>query len=729
MPISFYEKNRTFHLQAGNSSYIFQVYRDGYLAHIYWGNKIRSQDLSRFIPYGRKPQAPTPDDPDESFSLDTLLCEYPAYGNSDFRSPAYQVQLENGSTITDLRYKSHRIFKGKKVLEGLPSTYVEREEEAESLEVILFDELCGLEVLLTYTVFEKYNAISREVKFINKGKERLKLLRALSASVDFSCSDYEFMHLSGAWGRERHIEKRPLRSGMQAIESRRGASSHQQNPFAALVSKNVDEERGEVFAFSLVYSGNFIAQVEVDQFKTARFSMGINPFDFAWLLEPGESFQSPEVIMVYSNKGLGDMSRTFHKLYRNNLCRGAFKLKSRPILINNWEATYFDFTVEKLEAIASTAAELGLELFVLDDGWFGKRNSDNSSLGDWYVNREKLPEGLEDLVKRINSKGLQFGLWFEPEMISEDSDLYRAHPDWCIHVPNRRRTKSRHQLVLDLTNKDVRDYIVDAVCKILAGAPISYVKWDFNRNLTEMGSAFLPQERQRETAHRYVLGLYDIMNRITSAFPEVLFESCSGGGGRFDPGILYYMPQTWTSDDTDAVERLFIQYGTSMVYPPITMAAHVSAVPNHQVHRSTSLDMRGHVAMAGNLGYELDLTCLTPEEKEGVKKQVAEYKEIRELIQFGDFYRLRSPFEGNDTAWLFVTEDKREVVVFYYRILSQANAPLISILKLRGLDENKDYQLLGTDQVYGGDELMYAGLVIPELKGDFASTYWRFKAK
>lgn len=729
MPIIFNEENRSFHLQAGSSSYIFQIYRDGYLAHLYWGNKIRSHDLSRFISCGRKPQAPTPDDPDESFSLDTLLSEYPAYGNSDFRSPAYQVQLENGSTITDLRYKSHRILKGKKTLEGLPATYVEKEEEAESLEIFLFDELCGLEVILTYTVFEKYNVISREVKLINKGKENLRILRALSASVDFYTSDYDFMHLSGAWGRERHIERRSLKSGMQAIESRRGASSHQQNPFAALVSKNADEEQGEVFAFSLVYSGNFIAQVEVDQFKSARFSMGINPFDFSWLLEPGENFQSPELLMVYSNKGLGDMSRTFHSLYRNNLCRGTYKLKSRPVLINNWEATYFDFTAEKLEDIASAAAELGLELFVLDDGWFGKRNSDNSSLGDWYVNKEKLPEGLEDLAMRINKKGLQFGLWFEPEMVSEDSDLYRAHPDCCIHVPHRQRTKSRHQLVLDLTRKDVRDYIVDAVCKILANAPISYVKWDFNRNLTEMGSAILPQERQRETAHRYVLGLYDIMNRITSAFPQVLFESCSGGGGRFDPGILYYMPQTWTSDDTDAVERLFIQYGTSMVYPAITMAAHVSAVPNHQVNRSSSLDMRGHVAMAGNLGYELDLTKLTLEEKEAVKKQVAEYKEIRELVQFGDFYRLRSPFEGNDTAWLFVRDDKKEVVVFYYRILAKANAPLTSILKLRGLDVNKDYQLLGTNEVYGGDELMYAGLVIPELKGDFASAYWRFKEK
>ncbi|WP_139902953.1 alpha-galactosidase [Clostridium thermarum] len=729
MPIMFNDETKTFHLQAGDSSYIFQIYRDGYLAHLYWGQKIRSNHLSRFIPYGRKPQAPTPDDPDETFSLDTLLQEYAAYGNSDFRSPAYQVQLENGSTITDLRYKSHRILKGKRVLEGLPGTYVERDEEAESLEIVLWDELCGLEVVLTYTVFEKYNAISREVKLINKGTEKLKVLRALSANVDFYNSDYDFIHLSGAWGRERHLERRSLKSGIQAIESRRGASSHQQNPFAALVSKNADEEHGEVFAFSLVYSGNFIAQAEVDQFKTTRFSMGINPFDFSWLLEPSQTFQTPEIIMVYSNHGLGEMSRTFHKLYRNNLCRGKYKLQARPILINNWEATYFDFTAEKLEDIATVASELGLELFVLDDGWFGKRNSDDSSLGDWYLNREKLPAGLDDLAERINKLGLKFGLWFEPEMISENSDLYRAHPDWCIYVPDRRRTKSRHQLVLDLTNAKVRDYIVDAVCKVLGSAPISYVKWDMNRNITEAGSAYLPAERQRETAHRYILGLYDIMNRITAAFPDILFESCSGGGGRFDPGILYYMPQTWTSDDTDAVERLFIQYGTSMVYPAITMGAHVSAVPNHQVDRVTRLDMRGHVAMAGNLGYELDLTKFTPEEVEAVKKQVAEYKEIRELVQFGDFYRLRSPFEGNDTAWMFVSEDKREAVVFYYRIMAKPNPPLTSILRLRGLDENRDYEVMGSGMVYGGDELIYAGIAVPTLKGDYASVYWRLRAK
>jgi alpha-galactosidase len=729
MPIVFNEENKTFHLQAGSSSYIFQIYREGYLVHLYWGRKIRSYDLSRLIPYGRKPLSPTPDPSDEGFSLDTIPQEYPGFGNSDFRSPAYQLQLENGSTITDLRYKSHIIFKGKKQLEGLPATYAERDEEVESLEITLYDEVCELEVVLTYAVFEKYNAISREVKFINHGKEPLKILRALSANIDFLSSDYDFLHLSGAWGRERYIERRTLASGIQSIESRRSSSSHQQNPFTALLSKDANEEHGEVFAFSLVYSGNFIAQVEVDQFNTARFSMGINPFDFSWNLEAGESFQTPELIMVYSYNGLGDMSRTFHKLYRNNLCKGNFKLKTRPVLINNWEATYFDFTPEKLENIAKTAKELGIELFVLDDGWFGKRNSDNNSLGDWFVNKEKLPKGLEDLARRINKQGLKFGLWLEPEMVSEDSDLFRAHPNWCIHVPNRRRTESRHQLILDLTNEEVRKYVVESISTILSSAPISYVKWDMNRNMTEAGSAFLPKERQRETAHRYMLGVYEIMNKITTAFPDILFESCSGGGGRFDPGMLYYMPQTWTSDDTDAIERLYIQYGTSLVYPAVTMGAHVSAVPNHQVERITNLEIRGNAAMSGNLGYELDLTKFTNEEKEIVKKQIEMYKDIREIVQFGNFYRLRNPFEGNEAAWMFVSEDKKNAVVFYFRILAKPNPPLVSIIRLNGLDENMDYEFIGTDKVYSGDELIHAGMNIPNLKGDYASVCWRLKAK
>jgi alpha-galactosidase len=726
MSIIYNESNRIFHLQAKDTSYVLQVLERGYVAHLYWGRKVKTSNLSHLLQFKERAFSPNPYPYDLSLSLDTLPQEYPAYGNTDFRSPAYQIQLENGSTISDLRYKSHKILKGKPQLKGLPATYIESEDEAETLQLELVDTVTGLEVILSYTVYEQFNAITRSVLFMNKGNQPLKILRALSMSVDFSDANFDFMQLSGAWARERHIKRRPLVSGSQSVESRRGTSSHQQNPFIALLRRDTNEDYGEAYGFNLVYSGNFLAQAEVDQYDNTRVSIGINPFDFTWILGPGEEFQTPEVVLVYSDSGIGKMSRTYHKLYRTRLCRGQYRDRVRPILINNWEATYFDFNAEKIESIAKSAKELGIELFVLDDGWFGKRDRDNCSLGDWFVNRKKFPEGLEDIVKKVNDMGMQFGLWFEPEMISADSDLYRAHPDWCLHVPNRPCSEGRNQLVLDLSRKEVCDAIIKMVSDILSSAPITYVKWDMNRHLTEIGSASLPAEKQRETAHRYVLGLYRIMDEITRAFPHILFESCSGGGGRFDPGILYYMPQTWTSDNTDAVSRLYIQYGTSIVYPVSTMGAHVSAVPNHQVHRNTSLEMRGNVAMSGNFGYELDLTKLTEEEKGIVKKQVAYYKDIRHLVQFGEFYRLISPFEGNEAAWMFVSEDQTEALVAYFNILAQPNPPMKK-LRLKGLNPVINYRLMDTDKIYGGDELMFIGLNIPELKGDFQSVVWRFK--
>jgi alpha-galactosidase len=726
MGITYQPMTRTFHLQANDMSYMMQIVGCGYLAHLYWGKKTRNGGGSRKLRFVYRPFSPNPYLSNRRFSLDTLPQEYPAYGNTDFRAPAYQVHLENGSTISDLRYKTHRIYKGKPKLKGLPATYVEHEDEAETLEIVLQDRVIGLYVTLLYTVYERWNVITRSVRFDNNGFERIKLLRALSMNIDFPHADYEWLHLPGAWARERAVERRPLVSGTQSIESRRGASSHQHNPFIALLQKGANEDYGEVYGFSLVYSGNFLAQIEVDQFRTTRVSMGINPFDFTWLLEPGESFQTPEVVMVYSDKGLNGMSQTYHQLYRTRLARGVYRDRQRPILINNWEATYFNFNEEKILRLAKTAAELGIELFVLDDGWFGKRDNDRSSLGDWFVDKRKLPNGLAGLAANINNMGMRFGLWLEPEMVSVDSELYRKHPDWCLHVPNRPRSEGRNQLVLDYSRKEVCDYIIQVISDVLASAPISYVKWDMNRHMTEIGSAALPPERQRETVHRYMLGLYRVMEEITSRFPYILFESCSGGGGRFDPGMLYYMPQTWTSDNTDAVARLKIQYGTSLVYPISAMGAHVSAVPNHQVHRITSLEMRGHVAMSGNFGYELDLTKLSEEEKAIVKQQVAFYKDIRRLVQFGTFYRILSPFEGNETAWMFVSEDKSEAFVAYFRVLAEANAPL-SFLRLKGLDPNKDYEIIGSGEVYGGDELMYAGLNVPRRRGDFISVIWRLK--
>lgn len=730
MGIHYNSENKTFHLRAKDTSYVMGVLRDGYLVHYYWGRGVSDYRHSNAIQYVDRGFSGNPYDHrhDRTFSLDTLPQEYPQYGNTDFRKPAYQVQLDNGSTITDLRYVDHKIIRGKAPLQGLPSTYVEKEDEAETLEIIMEDSLIGLKVFLTYTVFEQYNVITRSVRFVNEGAHSIKLLSALSSSVDFRDADFDFLHLHGAHVKERHIARQPLRHGIQSVESTRGASSHQHNPFMALLRKDATEDHGEVYGFNFVYSGNFLAQAEVDQFRNTRVTMGINPFDFSWKLENGESFQTPEVVMVYSSEGLGGMSRTFHELYRTRLVRGTYRDKERPILVNNWEATYFDFNAEKIMDIAKVGQDLGIELFVLDDGWFGKRDDDTTSLGDWFVDRNKLPEGLDHLAQSVNNIGMQFGLWFEPEMISVESDLYRDHPDWCLHVPNRSRSESRRQLVLDFSRDDVCEEITKRVCDILESAPISYVKWDMNRHMTEIGSALLPADRQRETAHRYMLGLYKVMDAITSSFPNILFESCSGGGGRFDPGILYYMPQTWTSDNTDAISRLKIQYGTSLVYPIISMGSHVSAVPNHQVHRVTSLQMRGDVAISGNLGYELDLTQMTDEEKEIVKKQVSNYKEIRGLIQFGEFYRLESPFEGNITSWLFTNKDKSEAIVFYFRVLDEAAAPS-TFLRLKGIDPAKQYALAGEEQVFGGDELMYAGLRIPvEIKGDFQSLVWHLKA-
>ena len=726
MAIVYDASSKTFNLSTSKTSYVLKVLDSNHVAHVYWGKKIKAKNLDYVLRSKNWGSFLTNTDNIDDFMLEMTPQEYPGYGSTDLRTPAVELQFSDGTSATDFRYESHNIYAGKNKLNDLPATYVEDENEAMTLELTLVDSLKNVKLILSYSVFEEFDAITRSVKIINESNEDVNINRVLSANVDFRDSDYELLQLSGAWARERHIIRKEIRSGSQSIESRRGSSSHAQNPFMALVRKDTTEQHGEVYGFSLIYSGNFLANVEVDMYENARAQIGINPFDFTWLLKSKEEFIAPEAVLVYSNEGLTGMSHIYNCLYGKRLCKGKYRDEVRPILINNWEATYFDFNETKIKEIAREATNLGMELFVLDDGWFGKRDDDNSSLGDWFVNEEKLKGGLNKLATEINEMGLQFGLWFEPEMVSPISELYKKHPDWCIHIPGRNRSEARRQLILDYSREDVCNYIIEKISEVLSSAPISYVKWDMNRNMSEIGSAKLPANRQREVAHRYILGLYKVLEEITTRFPDVLFESCSGGGGRFDPGMLYYMPQTWTSDNTDAIERLKIQFGTSMVYPNASIGCHVSAVPNHQVDRITPIETRGVVAMSGNFGYELDITKLPESEKEIIKEQVKLYKEIRETIQFGKCYRLSSPFENNDIAWMFISKDCEEIIVSFVRTLAKPNSKFIS-LKLVGLDESSKYEILGENIIVGGDELMNIGLNVPELKGDYQAKMWRLK--
>ena len=726
MAIVYDASSKTFNLSTSKTSYVLKVLDSNHVAHVYWGKKIKAKNLDYVLRSKNWGSFLTNTDNIDDFMLEMTPQEYPGYGSTDLRTPAVELQFSDGTSATDFRYESHNIYAGKNKLNNLPATYVEDENEAMTLELTLVDSLKNVKLILSYSVFEEFDAITRSVKIINESNEDVNINRVLSANVDFRDSDYELLQLSGAWARERHIIRKEIRSGSQSIESRRGSSSHAQNPFMALVRKDTTEQHGEVYGFSLVYSGNFLANVEVDMYENARAQIGINPFDFTWLLKSKEEFTAPEAVLVYSNEGLTGMSHIYNCLYGKRLCKGKYRDEVRPILINNWEATYFDFNETKIKEIAREATNLGMELFVLDDGWFGKRDDDNSSLGDWFVNEEKLKGGLNKLATEINEMGLQFGLWFEPEMVSPISELYKKHPDWCIHIPGRNRSEARRQLILDYSREDVCNYIIEKISEVLSSAPISYVKWDMNRNMSEIGSAKLTANRQREVAHRYILGLYKVLEEITTRFPDVLFESCSGGGGRFDPGMLYYMPQTWTSDNTDAIERLKIQFGTSMVYPNASIGCHVSAVPNHQVDRITPIETRGVVAMSGNFGYELDITKLPESEKEIIKEQVKLYKEIRETIQFGKCYRLSSPFENNDIAWMFISKDCEEIIVSFVRTLAKPNSKFIS-LKLVGLDESSKYEILGENIIVGGDELMNIGLNVPELKGDYQAKMWRLK--
>lgn len=704
MPVTYDEKRKIFKLDSADSTYAIQNC-GGFLVQLYYGKRIPDTNLlsmtkrggfASFSPHNFDYNMP-------GFSLDVVPTEYSCNGSGDFRLSALSIKDSDGRTTTDIRYIDHKIYNGKPKLKGLPATYCNDDSEAQTLEIITLDEYTGAKVILCYTVFEKYSVITQSVRVENSGNETFEIEKIASCCVNLPSKAYNMVHLAGSWGRERRVTTRHLVQGIQSIASKRGASSHNHNPFVALVDDNGGEDYGNAYGFNLVYSGNFSADVEVDYYDCTRLVMGINPIDFAWVVEPGDEFQSPEVVMTYSDCGMGQMSRTFHDLYNNNLIRGEWKNKKRPLLINSWEGSGFDFDQETLVRYAKEAKQLGIELLVMDDGWFGHRNSDDSSLGDWFVNENKLKGGLGKLIEKVNAEGVQFGIWYEPEMISEDSELYKAHPDWCVHVGTRGRSPARNQFVIDMTCQDVRDCIFEQMYNVLSNNNIAYLKWDYNRAITEPGSALLDARHSKEFFHRFILGTYELMDRITSAFPHILFESCSGGGGRFDPGMLYYMPQVWTSDNTDPIERLTIQFGTSMCYPTSSMGAHVSA------NRRTGIETKAAVAMAGTFGYELDPKEMSAEDKELVKKQVEDYHRFYNVIHYGDFYRLIAPTDDEfKCAWQYTAKDKSEALLTV--VIKNRPHNNFLLVKMKGLDPDKYYRDETDGEVYSGALLMNAGL-------------------
>ncbi len=719
MAAVFLEEEKIFKLDTRNTTYVIAVVDDEqFLGHVYYGKKLKEVHLDGLLRIHENPFVPSRNNRDRVSFLDSFPMEYPAHGLGDYRESCINIRTEKGNVGLALSYVSHKITEGKDGLEGLPASFG-KAGECETLKILCEDKVTGLQVILQYGIFDEADVITRSVKVVNTGKEDLYLTKVYSACLDMDNKDFEAISLHGSWARERQIETVPVSHGKYSVESIRGESSHQDHPFLALKTKNADQENGEVYAMHFVYSGNFKAQVQSDQFDQVRMTVGIHPEDFTWKLKEGESFQAPEIVLVYSAQGLGQMTRIFHDFYRNHLIRSEYKNQKRPILINNWEATYFDFDTEKLIAIAKQASALGIEMLVMDDGWFGNRYDDNRALGDWFVNEEKLKGGLKYLVDEVNKLGMKFGIWFEPEMISPDSDLYRAHPDYAIAIPGREPSLCRNQYVLDLTRKEVRDYAYECVAKILRSANIEYVKWDMNRQLSDIGSLELPADQMGELYHRYVLAVYEMQERMMTEFPHLLLENCSGGGARFDPGMLYYSPQIWCSDDTDAIERLKIQEGTALIYPLSTMGAHVSDCPNHIVGRVTPFETRGYVALAGTFGYELDVTKIPESDREQIPAQVAMYHKYNDLVREGDYYRIASYAENHYfDCYGVVSKNKKEALYTYVQVLNRPNYHSRRIY-LKGLAAEKYYAIEGEDGTWSGEQLMNAGLLVQNPFGDF----------
>lgn len=717
MSIHVNEEHKLFHLQTAKTSYIFKILENGNAGQLYYGPQIPvKKDYPNLASREEHDCTNTLTVDQSDFQLELIKQEYAGLGKGDYRYPAYQITYPNGSRTSEFEYTGYEVADGKERLKNMPSAFDDQGDDSQTLTVTFKDELANLVLQLHYTVFEKEDVIVRSATFINHGQEAVTLDRALSLQLDLPDHDYDMLQFSGSWARERHLIRTPLRSGIQSIGSLRVASSHQQNPFFALARPHTDNHQGSAFGFNFIYSGNFIDSVEVDQFDTTRVLVGINPDDFGWKLANGESFQTPEAVMTYTSDGLNQMSQQLGAFYQDHLINQHFAHQDRPILINNWEATFMDFNEAKLMKIVDQADKLGIEMFVLDDGWFGHRDDDKSSLGDWFVDQKKFSNGISGFADRVHDKGMKFGLWFEPEMISIDSKLYEKHPDWMIATPGRQGTPARNQYVLDMTRQEVVDYLFEHMSAIIKQTKLDYIKWDMNRNITEMYGAKLPADQQLEFPHRYILGVYQLYARLTEAFPKVLFESCASGGGRFDLGMMYYAPQAWCSDDTDAVERIKIQDGTSYGYTQNMWGAHVSAVPNDQVGRLTSLDTRSAVAYFGDFGYELDITKMAADELATIKKQVAFYKQYRHLFQFGKFYRLDNPDTNNDNVygWQVVNEDRSEAILTRFQILNGANPAYIRVY-FAGLDPEATYTVNDGEEHFSGAELMNAGYFVPRI--------------
>lgn len=726
MGIIYCEKDRTFTLQTKNTTYQMQVDRYGFLLHLYYGKKTDGC-MDYLLTYYDRGFSGNPYDAgeDRTYSMDTLPQEFPCYGNGDFRSTAFAVENADGSMSCDLRYKSHKIFDGKYNLQGLPAVYVS-EQEAQTLEILMEDPVTGVKVVLLYGVLPAQDIITRSVSVKNESSGKIYLNKIESASLDFLYGDYELLTFYGRHAMERNVQRVPVVHGTQKIGSVRGTSSHQYNPMMILAEKETTEDKGNCYAMSFVYSGCFQGEVLKDQLNQTRMMLGLQEEAFRYPLETGEMFQAPEVILSYSSEGMNRLSQNLHHCIRQHICRGKYKEEIRPILINSWEAAYFDFTGDTIYELAKAAKEVNIDMLVMDDGWFGKRDDDNSGLGDWFVNEKKLGGTLGNLIKRINDLGVKFGIWIEPEMVSEDSDLYRKHPDWALTVPGRNPVRSRNQLVLDFSRKEVVDEIYDQICKVLDQGNIEYVKWDMNRSLMDVYSSVTRD--QGRVLHDYVLGLYDFLERLVQRYPNLLIEGCSGGGGRFDAGMMYYTPQIWCSDNTDAIDRLRIQYGTSFGYPVSVVGSHVSAVPNHQTGRKTPLHTRGVVAMSGTFGYELNLMKLSEEEKQEIREQIAEYKRYAPIIQNGLYYRLSNPTTEEICAWEFVHTDEKEQSKVLLNIVMQVihGNMTVNYVKLQGLEETAVYREEKSGKRYTGAALMYGGMPLPIEPGEYQAYQYCF---